>query len=120
MRVRCRPASRARRRRILKAAKGYVGGRRRLLRTASEAVIRARAEAYKGRKLKKRDFRRLWITRITAAARNAGMSYSHFIGGLKKAGVELNRKQISEIAIHDPSAFLALVEKAKSGFQVKA
>ncbi len=114
MRVRGRPASRARRRRILKRAKGYVGGRHRLIRTATEAVLRSDAFAYKGRKQKKRMFRRLWITRLTAAARNHGLSYSRFIHGLKQAGVELDRKQLSELAIHDPKAFESLVDKAKT------
>lgn len=114
MRVTARPASRARRRRILKRAKGFVGGRHRLIRTATEAVIRAEAYAYRHRRLKKREFRRLWITRLSAAAGQHGLQYSRLIHGLKKAGIELNRKQLSELAIHDPDAFTGVVDKVKA------
>lgn len=113
MRVTQRVASRRRRKRILDRAKGYVGGRHRLIRTATEAVIRADAFAYKGRKLKKRDFRRLWITRLSAAVGQQGLNYSRFIFGLKKAEIVLNRKQLSELAIHDATAFTAIVDKVK-------
>ncbi|MAE76043.1 MAG: 50S ribosomal protein L20 [Planctomycetes bacterium] len=114
MRVTARPASRKRRRRILKLAKGYVGGRHRLIRTATEAVMRAQTYAYRHRRLKKRDFRRLWITRLSAAAGLHGLQYSRLINGLKKAGILLDRKQLSELAIHDPNAFAGIVDKAKA------
>ena len=113
----CRPArslpARARRRRRLEEAKGFRGARSKLFRTATEAVDRARALATIHRKLKKRDFRQLWIARINAAARAEGISYSQFIAGLTKAGVILNRKMMSEIAIRDPEGFKQLVEIAK-------
>ena len=114
MRVTCRVASRKRRRRILKRAKGYVGGRKRLIRTASTAVVRADQYAYQHRRLKKRDFRRLWITRLSAAAGQHGLQYSRMIHGLKKAGIQLDRKQLSELAIHDPQAFGAVVDQVKA------
>ncbi|MEN8189936.1 MAG: 50S ribosomal protein L20 [Thermodesulfobacteriota bacterium] len=97
--------ARRRRNRVLKQAKGYRGGRSRLFRTATEAVDRALAYAYRDRRTKKRDFRRLWITRINAGARLNDMSYSRLMGGLKKAGVELDRKVLSNMAILDPNAF---------------
>ena len=100
-------------RKVLKLAKGYYAGKSKLFRTANETVIRALRNAYVGRKLKKRDFRQLWIARINAAARMNGMSYSKFMNGLKLAGVEINRKMLSEIAINDPKAFSDLVETAK-------
>ena len=103
----------ARGRKKLNKVKGYVGGRRRLIRTATEAVIRAQAFAYKGRRLKKREFRRLWITRLSAAARLHGLLYSRFIHGLKKAGITLDRKQLSELAIHDEAAFGKIVDQVK-------
>lgn len=108
------PASRKRRKRRLKMARGFRGGRSKLFRTATEAVDRAMANAFTHRKQKKRMFRRLWIARISAAAREHGMSYSRFINGLSKAGIELNRKMVSEIAIHDPKGFEELVDKAKA------
>ena len=98
---------------VLKLAKGYYAGKSKLFRTANETVIRALRNAYVGRKLKKRDFRKLWITRINAACRMNGMSYSRFMNGLKLAGIEINRKMLSEIAISDPKAFADLVETAK-------
>ena len=107
------PASRARRRRRLEEAKGFRGARSKLFRTATEAVDRARALATIHRKLRKRDFRQLWIARINAATRAEGISYSQFIAGLAKAGVTLNRKMMSEIAIRDPEGFKQLVEIAK-------
>ena len=107
------PASRERRRRRLKLAKGFRGARSKLFRTATEAVDRARRLATIHRKLKKRDFRQLWIARINAATRAEGISYSQFIAGLTKAGVILNRKMMSEIAIQDPEGFKQLVEIAK-------
>ena len=114
MRVTNAPASRERRRRRLKLAKGFYGARSKLFRTATEAVDRALRLATEHRKLKKRDYRQLWIARINAAARAEGMSYSRFIAGLTKAGVVLNRKMLSEIAIRDPEGFKALVEKARN------
>lgn len=114
MRVTCRVASRKRRKRILKRAKGYIGGRRKLIRTATVAVIRSDAYAYRHRRLKKREFRRLWITRLNAAAMQHGLGYSRFIHGLKKAGIHIDRKNLSELAIHDPQAFGGVVDKVKS------
>ena len=108
------PVRLARKRRLMKAAKGFWGARRRQYKVMRETVHRAWAYAYVGRRLKKRDFRRLWILRVNAASRARGMMYSRFIHGLKKAGVELNRKVLAEIAIHDPKAFDHLVEVAKS------
>lgn len=102
-----------RRRAILKAAKGFRGRRGLLFRTAKDAVRKAFQYAYRDRRNKKRDFRRLWITRISAAVRNEGMTYSRFISGLKKADITLNRLVMSNMAIEDPKAFSALVEKAK-------
>ncbi|OFI06140.1 50S ribosomal protein L20 [Clostridium acetireducens DSM 10703] len=98
---------------ILKLAKGYYGGKSKLFKTANEAVIRSLKNAYVGRKLKKRDFRKLWIARINAASRMNGLSYSKFMNGIKLAGVDINRKMLSEIAINDPKAFTQLVEVAK-------
>ena len=98
---------------VLKLAKGYYGGKSKLLKTANESVIRALRNAYVGRKLKKRDYRRLWIARINAATRMNGLSYSKFMNGMKLAGVDINRKMLSEIAINDPKAFAELVEVAK-------
>jgi large subunit ribosomal protein L20 len=105
-------ASRRRRKKILKAAKGYYGGRSKLYRTAKESVQRGLVYAYVHRRRKKRDFRRLWITRINAAARIYGLSYSLFINGLKKAGVLLDRKNLADIAIKDEKAFAKLAELA--------
>jgi large subunit ribosomal protein L20 len=98
---------------ILKLAKGYYGGKSKLFKTANETVIRALRNAYVGRKLKKRDFRSLWIARINAATRANGLSYSRFMNGIKLAGIDINRKMLSEIAINDPKAFADLVEAAK-------
>lgn len=114
MRVTNAPASRQRRRRRLELAKGFYGARSKLFRTATEAVDRAMRLSTEHRKLRKRDFRKLWIGRVNAAARAEGMSYSKFIAGLIKAGVTLNRKSLSEIAIHDPAGFKTLVELAKN------
>ena len=104
--------ARRRRNRVLKLAKGYRGGRHRLYRTATEAVDRALAYAYRDRRARKRDFRRLWITRINAGANMNGVSYSRFMGGLKKAGVELDRKVLANMAILDPNAFSEVVKIA--------
>jgi large subunit ribosomal protein L20 len=106
--------TRQRRKKILKKAKGYVGGRSRLYRTAAETVLRAGAFAYRDRKAKKRLTRRLWIARINAACREAGMSYSVFISALKKAGVLLDRKILAEMAVRDPAGFSKLAETAKA------
>ena len=107
-------ATRKRRKKILKLAKGYYGAKSKLFRTAKQAVMKSGQYAYIGRKQKKRDFRRLWITRISAACKANGVNYSTFMNGLKKANIELNRKMLSEIAIADPAAFTSLVEKAKA------
>ena len=107
-------ATRKRRNRTLKLAKGYWGGKSRLFKTAKEAVWKSGQYAYIGRRLKKRDFRKLWITRISAAAKSNGTNYSTFMNGLKKAGITLNRKMLSEIAINDAAGFTALTEKAKA------
>jgi len=108
------PATRRRHRKYLKAAKGYFGGRSKLYRTARESVQRAWAYATTHRRLKKRDFRSLWISRITAATREHGVSYSRFMDGLKKASVRLDRKSLSEIAQSDDEAFQALLKIAKN------
>ena len=113
MRVTSHVARRRRRNRLMKAAKGFVGGRSKLLRTAKETVMRARAAAFEGRKQRKRHFRSLWITRINAATRARGLSYSQFMNGLTKAGTGLDRKALSELAIHDAAAFDTLVQLAK-------
>jgi large subunit ribosomal protein L20 len=112
-RVRRGYKARRRRNKMLKQAKGYVGGRRKLLRTASETVERSLAFAYRDRKAKKREFRKLWIVRINAAVREHEMSYSRFIDGLNKAKVALDRKVLSELAISDPAGFAKVVELAK-------
>ena len=104
-------ATRKRRNKTLKLAKGYWGGKSRLFKTAKEAVWKSGQYAYISRRLKKRDFRRLWITRISAACKLNDMNYSTFINGLKKADITLNRKMLSEIAISDPTAFTSLCEK---------
>ena len=106
--------TRKRRNKVLKLAKGYYGSKHSLFKTAKQAVMKSGNYAYIGRKQKKRDFRRLWITRISAACKANGMNYSSFMNGLKKADITLNRKMLSEIAIADPAAFTALVEKAKA------
>ena len=107
-------ATRKRRKKVLKLAKGYWGSKSRHFKMAKQAVMKSGNYAYIGRKQKKRDFRRLWITRISAACRMNGVNYSTFMNGLKKAGITLNRKMLSELAINDAAAFTALVEKAKA------
>lgn len=107
-------ATRKRRKKILKLAKGYWGAKSKHFKMAKEAVMKSDNYAYIGRRQKKRDFRRLWITRISAACRMNDINYSSFMNGLKKAGINLNRKMLSEIAISDEKAFKALVEKAKA------
>ena len=106
--------TRKRRNRILKLAKGYFGSKSKLFRTANQAVMKSMKYAYVSRRLKKRDFRRLWIARISAACKLNDINYSRFMNGLKKAGIVMNRKMLSEIAIADAAAFTALVEKAKA------
>ncbi|GHV33693.1 50S ribosomal protein L20 [Clostridia bacterium] len=106
--------TRHRRRKVLKLAKGYWGAKSKLFRTANQAVMKSLRYAYVGRRLKKRDFRRLWITRISAAVRPYGINYSRFTHALKKLDIALNRKILSEMAIHDKEAFAVLVEKAKA------
>lgn len=113
MRVKGGNVARKRRNKILKLAKGFRGGYGRLFRPANEAVNRALYNAYKSRRLKKRDFRSLWIMRINAAVRPLGLSYSVFMNGLKKANIDMNRKTLSELAINDPTAFEAVVKSAK-------
>ena len=105
--------TRKRRKKILKLAKGYRGAKSKLFKTANQAVMKSLVYAYRDRKQKKRDFRQLWIERINAAARMNGMSYSKFMNALKKNGIEINRKMLSEIAISDPAAFAKLVEKVR-------
>ena len=106
--------TRKRRKKVLKLAKGYFGAKSKHFKMAKEAVMKSGNYAYIGRKQKKRDFRRLWITRISAACRMNDINYSTFMNGLKKAGITLNRKMLSEIAIADAAGFTALVEKAKA------
>ena len=105
--------ARKRHKRVLKQAKGYYGAKSKLYRPANQAVMKSLNYAYSGRKQRKRDFRKLWISRINAAARLNGMNYSTFMEGLKKANIEINRKVLSEMAIHDPEGFTKLVEIAK-------
>ena len=109
--------TRKRRNKTLKLAKGYFGAKSKHFKMAKQAVMKSGQYAYIGRKQKKRDFRKLWITRISAAAKMNGMNYSTFINGLKKAGIDLNRKMLSEIAISDPAAFTTLTEKAKEALK---
>ena len=106
--------TRKRRNKVLKAAKGYWGAKSKHFKMAKQAVMKSGNYAFAGRKLKKRDFRQLWITRISAQSKLNGMNYSTFMHGLKKAGIDLNRKMLSEIAISDPAAFAVLAEKAKA------
>ncbi|RJP21996.1 MAG: 50S ribosomal protein L20 [Candidatus Abyssobacteria bacterium SURF_5] len=113
-RARNNPASRNRRRKVLKSASGYYGGKSRMFRTANEAVIRSLRFAYRDRKARKRDFRKLWITRINAAARLNGLSYNRLIDGLSKASVDVDRKMLAELAVNDRQVFSQLVEIAKA------
>ena len=112
MRVKGGPTTHTRRKKVLKFAEGYFGSKHRLFRTANEARIKALAYSYVGRKLVKRDYRKLWIKRINAACRIENISYSKFMHGLKLANIDLNRKMLSEIAINDPEQLKALVETA--------
>ena len=106
---------RRRHNKVLKAAKGYWGGRHRLIRTAKTAIMRAGMSAWRDRRRKKRDFRRLWIARINAAARMRGLTYSRLAGLLRKAGILINRPMLAHLAVADPQAFDAVVEQAKAG-----
>ena len=109
--------TRKRRKKVLKLAKGYFGAKHRLFKTAKEAVMKSGNYAYIGRRLKKRDFRRLWITRISAAANMNGMNYSTFMNGLKKAGVEMNRKMLADLAVNDANGFATLVKTAQKALE---
>ena len=114
------PASRKRRKRWIKKAKGFRGARSKLYRYAKDAVYKSQTWAYRDRKNRKRNFRRLWIQRISAAVRERGMTYSRFTEGLTAAGVELDRKVLADLAVTDPDAFGAIVEQAKAGLDAKA
>ena len=114
------PARHKRKKKLLQTAKGYFGGRKNLLRTAKDAVEKGWQHAYRDRKKKKRNFRRLWITRINAAVREHDLSYSRFINGLKEVGVEMDRKAMADLAVRSPEAFAALVDRAKEGLSAKA
>jgi len=114
------PASRKRRKKVLKYAKGYFGSKSKLFRYAKEAVQHAWQYAYRDRKKKKAEWRGLWIVRVNAACRNAGISYSRFIEGLKAAGIGLDRRMLAEIAVSDEAAFKVLVEKAQAALKAKA
>lgn len=115
VRTKYAPARKRKKKRILKRAKGYYGAKSRLYRTAKEAVTRSLVYAYRDRKRRKRDFRRLWISRINAACRSQEISYSRFIDGLKKGRIEIDRKILSDLAINDPDTFTQLVAIAKKG-----
>lgn len=106
-------ARRRAKKRLFKRAKGYRGGRRNMLRTVKESLLRSGAYAYRDRRVRKREFRKLWIIRINAAVRERGMRYSEFIHGLQKAGIELNRKMLADLAVSDPAAFDAIVNEVK-------
>ena len=108
-----------RHKKVLKKAKGYYNARRKVFRVAKQAVIKAGQYAYVGRRLKKRDYRALWIQRINAAARGCGLSYSRFISGLQKSGIEIDRKALADLAVHDIAAFGAIAEKAKAALAEK-
>ena len=112
-RVKTNTARNKRKKKLMKEARGYFGGRSKLYRTAKDAVERGWSHSYRDRRRKKRDFRRLWIARINAAARENGMSYSRFISGLRGAGIDLNRKVLADLAVREPAAFAELVELAK-------
>ena len=113
-RIKAAVTAHKKRRKIMKAAKGYFGAKSKQYRAAKEQVMRSLRYAYIGRKLRKRDFRQLWIARINAAARLNGMSYSRFMNGLKKANIDLNRKVLADMAVNDPAAFAKLVESVKN------
>ena len=107
-------ASRARRKKVLKAAKGYYGARSRSFKVAKQAVIKAGQYAYRDRRQRKRDFRALWIVRINAEARNNGLSYSRFVAGLKRTGIDVDRRVLADLALHEKEAFAALADQAKA------
>ena len=113
-RIKCAKSTRKRRNKILKAAKGYWGAKSKHFKMAKQAVMKSGNYAYIGRKQKKRDFRSLWITRISAQAKVNGINYSQFMHGLKKSGIDLNKKMLAELAVSDKEAFAELAEKAKS------
>lgn len=113
-RIKCAKSTRKRRNKILKAAKGYWGAKSKHFKMAKQAVMKSGNYVYIGRKQKKRDFRSLWITRISAQAKVNGINYSQFMHGLKKSGIDLNRKMLAELAVSDKEAFAELAEKAKS------
>jgi large subunit ribosomal protein L20 len=113
------PARNKRKKKLMKVAKGYFGGRKNLYRIAKDAVERGWEHAYRDRRKKKRTFRALWIARINAAVRQHDMSYSRFINGLKEVGVELDRKAMADLAVHNPDAFAALVDRAREGLAAK-
>ena len=112
--------SRRRRKKVLAAAKGYFGGRRKLYTVAKHAVDKGRQYAFRDRRARKRDFRRLWIVRINAAARKEGMSYSQFMAGLREAGIELNRKMLADVAVRDPETFRRFADRARQAREVTA
>jgi len=109
-----------RKKKVFRAAKGYFGGRKNLYKTAKDAVEKGWEHAYRDRRKKKRTFRRLWIARINAGVREHGLSYSRFINGLKEAGIELDRKALADLAVRNPQAFSAVVDRAKEGLAAKA
>ena len=114
------PASRARRKRVIKASKGYRGRRSKLFRYAKDAQMKAKYWAYRDRKTRKRNFRALWITRLSAAVRAEGITYSRFVEGLKAAGITLDRKVLAALAVEDEAAFKAIIERAKEAFASKS
>ncbi len=114
VRVKIGITRRRRHKKVLAATKGYRGARRRRFKVAREAMIKARAYAFRDRRTRKRNFRRLWITRVSAACRHAGMSYSRFINALKNSNIQLNRKMLSEIAVRHPDAFTRIIETVKT------
>ncbi|MER3445478.1 MAG: 50S ribosomal protein L20 [Candidatus Dadabacteria bacterium] len=114
MRIKAGVPSRKRRKRLLKLSKGYWGRRKNLIRRAKETVLRALAYSYRDRRQRRRDFRRLWVIRINAAVRPFGLSYSEFMGALKRVGVEIDRKNLAEMAVRDPESFKAVVDIAKA------
>src|SRR5690554_737047 len=116
-RVKNSPQTRARRNKVLKLAKGYFGSKRTLYRTANEQVMRSLQYAYRDRRVRKREFRKLWIQRINAASTNLGLKYSRFMNGLSLAGVEVNRKILADIAVNDPQGFASLVDLARNALE---
>ncbi|MFZ5898768.1 MAG: 50S ribosomal protein L20 [Bacillota bacterium] len=118
-RVKNNVAARRRHKKVLKLAKGYWGAKSKLYRVANQQVMKSLLYAYRDRRARKRDFRRLWITRINAAARQNGLSYNRFIEGLRRSGVEINRKMLADLAVNDQPAFTRLVEMAKSQLAAK-